>query len=176
MHNITRYYLYYRQLDPTKNKIAKESSQPELNMKKLEVNSQVTAMIAIMEFFGSLTFRIIQLLELELFKVSTIFSLSYSLTVYFIILPYIFVMNTSNNKNRVVEIGWMNVLRNIVGKTNVSLENVECNSDPVSVEHKIVSKKKIGRRSKKNTDDGELFITMKYRGKQSSKNINNNNT
>ena len=34
---------------------------------------------------------------------------------YFVILPYTFLMNTRYNKNRVVEEGWKNVLRNVIG-------------------------------------------------------------
>jgi hypothetical protein len=79
-------------------------------------------------------------------------------------------MNTSNNKNRVVEIGWMNVLRNIVGKTNGSLENVEHNSGQVSVEHNTVRKK---RMVLDKTDNNELYITSKFRKKQSSNSIDN---
>jgi hypothetical protein len=162
--------LYFRRFDPTKNKNALTSNLTELNIRTLTVNSQVTAMIAFIEFIGSFTFIIIAHLELEFGKVTTLFSLSYAIIVYFNVLPYIFLMNTSNNKNRVVEIGWMNVLRNIVGKTNSSLENVEHNSDPVSVEHNTVRKK---RMALDNTGNNELYITSKFRCKQSSNNIDN---
>ena len=41
------------------------------------------------------------------------------LTLYMIILPYFFLMNTSHNKDRVIEHGWKTVFRNVLGtKTN----------------------------------------------------------
>ena len=48
---------------------------------------------------------------------STLFQM---VSLYMIILPYAFLMNTSNNKNRVVEHGWKNVIMNVIGKSNCS--------------------------------------------------------
>ena len=39
---------------------------------------------------------------------------------YMLILPYAFLMNTSHNKNRVIEHGWKNVFMNVVRKGNNS--------------------------------------------------------
>ena len=42
------------------------------------------------------------------------------ITPYMLILPYAFLMNTSHNKNRVIEHGWKNVFMNVVRKGNNS--------------------------------------------------------
>ena len=39
---------------------------------------------------------------------------------YMIILPYAFLMNTSDNKNRVIEHGWKNIVMNVIGRSNHS--------------------------------------------------------
>ena len=48
-----------------------------------------------------------------------------SMILYDIILPHVFLMNTSENKNRIVELGWKNVLKNIVGICNNTVGNSE---------------------------------------------------
>ena len=53
-------------------------------------------------------------------------------TLYMIILPYFFLMNTSHNKDRVIEHGWKTVFRNVLGtKTNVVEvnEGSKCTAD-----------------------------------------------
>ena len=39
-------------------------------------------------------------------------------TLCMVILPYPFLMNTSHNKNRIVEHGWKNIFKNLLGKTS----------------------------------------------------------
>ena len=53
------------------------------------------------------------------------------LTLYMIILPYFFLMNTSHNKDRVIEHGWKTVFRNVLGtKTNGEVnEGHKCTAD-----------------------------------------------
>ena len=42
---------------------------------------------------------------------------------YMIILPYCFLMNTSHNKNRIVQHGWKNVFNNVLGRQQNSLDD-----------------------------------------------------
>ena len=81
-----------------------------MNMKRYKVNSQVTALICILEMVGAITFSIHRS-----FTGPTIDTLLHSQFTYFILMPYVFLMNTSHNKNRIVEHGWKNVLRNMIG-------------------------------------------------------------
>lgn len=57
------------------------------------------------------------------FKGTTFFSLLLPLTLYLVILPYAFLMNTSENKNRIVDLGWKNVLRNLFGLSKGSSDD-----------------------------------------------------
>ena len=49
-------------------------------------------------------------------KGSSFGTLIQGMSVQYVAVPYVFLMNTSYNKYRVVEIGWNNVLKNILGK------------------------------------------------------------
>ena len=110
-----------------------------MNMKRYKVNSQVTALICILEMVGAITFSIHRS-----FTGPTIDTLLHGQFTYFILMPYAFLMNTSHNKNRIIEHGWKNVLRNMIGiKTRPSScnrvlprcddENVpECDEDNAS--------------------------------------------
>ena len=92
------------------NKIAAEnlsSNQNEINMKKVKINAQVTSIVCIME--TAIVFINWILLNQPVRWIS-IFVL------YLIILPYFHLVNTSHNKDRVVEYGWKNVLGNLFGR------------------------------------------------------------
>ena len=80
-------------------------------MKKLKVNAQVTAINTIVEMTGSITYTII----LAIMKGNTFNSFIYQQFFYNILLPFSFLSNTSDNKTRIVEVGWNNVIRNIIG-------------------------------------------------------------
>ena len=41
--------------------------------------------------------------------------------IHMIIIPYVFIMNTSDNKNQIIEHGWKNVLKNVIGLPNNSV-------------------------------------------------------
>ena len=49
---------------------------------------------------------------------------------YMIVLPYAFLMNTSHNKNRIIEHCWVNIFRNIIGMPNNFISiNETCSSE-----------------------------------------------
>ena len=81
-------------------------------MKKVQVNAQVTAILSLFEFLGN----VLYLLLLVYFKGTTFVSLFHAISLYFVVLPYAFLINTSDNKHRVVESGWTNVFKNLMGK------------------------------------------------------------
>ena len=65
--------------------------------------------------------------------------------VYHVILPYAFLMNTSHNKNRIVEQGWINVFRNLFGCIFSSTSRVtEPNNSKGSIAHDIIEKNNKG--------------------------------
>ena len=85
-----------------------------INMKRIQVNYHVTAIITFLEILGNVTYVI--LLGLIIGKVS-LATVIHVMTVHMVVLPYTFLMNTSHNKNRIVEKGWKNVFRNLTGRS-----------------------------------------------------------
>ena len=78
----------------------------------MHVNAQVTAVTTMMEFSGNCINSVVFLVLGGLGK---FISSALYMTLYFVVLSYAFVMNTRYNKNRIVEYGWLNVLKNIAG-------------------------------------------------------------
>ena len=65
------------------------------------------------------------------------------MVVYDVLLPYSFLMNTSHNKDRVVQLGWKNVFKNIIGKGNNSVENDANISNETKRKRKPLHKEKV---------------------------------
>ena len=79
-------------------------------MRKVQINAQVTAIISGLEVFGNVTIIIL----LAVTKGTSLLSLIHSMVFYAILIPRLFLMNTSHNKNRVVEKGWINIMKNLI--------------------------------------------------------------
>ena len=77
------------------------------------------------------------------FKGTSYFSLLIPLTVYVVILPHAFLMNTSDNKNRIVEEGWKNVFKNIFRLSKSARVNIENRSNTAEPSSTSSNKKKI---------------------------------
>ena len=83
------------------------------NQRNMHVNAQVTAVTTMMEVSGNCINGIIYLVMNGLnvkFASSALFML-----LHFVVLSYAFLMNTRYNKNRIIEYGWLNVIKNIFG-------------------------------------------------------------
>ena len=76
----------------------------------MKVNAQVTAVTSIIEVFGNVLQWTIWIFITKFAGHGTLIQ---SILLYFVFLPYAFLMNTSENKNRIVEDGWLNVLKNV---------------------------------------------------------------
>ena len=89
-------------------------------MRRVLVNAQVTAMISFIEcvvFFGHvLGVSIAGRTNPEV----VIIVLMMYLVLYGVIAPYSFLMNSSHNKNRIVEHGWINVVKNMTTNNSIS--------------------------------------------------------
>ena len=102
--------MIFRQVDPEKNKPLADSQSKEAhieNMRTVKVNAQVTAMISFSEIVGFVIISIICQSSRSATMGDVLFPLLQN-----IILPYAFLRNTRENKHRIVEQGWKNVLRN----------------------------------------------------------------
>ena len=84
------------------------------NAKNVRVNAQVTAVVTILEVAGALPMIITHLLISRLGFRVFIVKESLFMLLHFVVLSYAFLMNTTSNKNRIIEDGWTNVLKNMV--------------------------------------------------------------
>ena len=82
-----------------------------LPVKRVRVNAQVTFMISILEIIGGLIAKMV----VHIFKSTTIPVVINVEIMYLILLPRVFLMNTSYNKSRIIEHGWRNILKNTFG-------------------------------------------------------------
>ena len=108
----------FSQLSPTNHNLARRGlsdRQNTLNMTKLKVNAQVTAITTLLEHIGNMT-AIIHGVHFTTRSSWRLSILIHEMFCYCVFTPYVFLMNTSDNKNRIIKYGWRNVLKNIMGK------------------------------------------------------------
>ena len=88
-------------------------------MRKVLVNAQVTAMISSIESL----FVIVHIAGVAIAGKKTAVTILMVMLLYMvlflIILPYSFLMNTSHNKNRIIEHGWKNIIRNLTVNNSI---------------------------------------------------------
>ena len=115
----------------------------------MHVNAQVTAVTTMMEFSGNWVNSVIFLVVGDHGKY---ISSALYMFLYFVVLSYAFVMNTRYNKNRIIEYGWLNVLKNISGCT----KQIE-----VAGENNNVGKSKANKSTPKpKNDDSKIQSSM----------------
>ena len=101
----------------------RQENKNQSDLKRLEVNAQITALITLIEFLGNLT----MVLHLVFVKSNLYSSMIHIMVVYSIISPYALLSNTYNNKNRIIAAGWRNIFKNFLGMKD--------NSDKDSIIH-----------------------------------------
>ena len=114
----------------------------------MRVNAQITAVTSILEIAGNIVQWAIWIL---ITKFVGLGSLIQSILLYFVVLPYVFLMNSSHNKNRIIEDGWINVLKNAIGtgrifgirKTSVKIDIQPFNSKAAHPRNMIDKKDKL---------------------------------
>ena len=114
--------MIYRQTNPETNKMAAESLSEEVNiynMKKVRVNAQVKAMASFIEGFVNIAYILILLIVVR----TSLGTLMMQTFMYLIILPYFALMNTSFNKDRIIENGWKNVFKNLLIKKRLDRDS-----------------------------------------------------
>ena len=82
------------------------------NSLNIRVNAQVMAVITMLEFCGGCLFVVGRIFRLQI-SFGSFSGTILAMLLYFVILPYAFLMNTRYNKSRIIEEGWMNVLKNM---------------------------------------------------------------
>ena len=115
------FYLNFRQLKASESIGSRESrlnrNRNELQIKQLQVSAHITAMTCLLEHVGNVTVIIhtIHFTTNASWKLST---LIHEMVFYCILVPHAFLMNTSDNKYRILEYGWRNVIKNLLGARN----------------------------------------------------------
>jgi len=108
-------YLFFRQVDPSVNNAP--GSLPEniqqRNIRRVKVNAQVAFAIYILETLGIFSMMFFWLV----FKNTDIARTAFIL-LYYVLLPYIYLLNTSNNKDRITDEGWWSTVQNALGMSN----------------------------------------------------------
>ena len=108
-------YLYFRQVDPSVS--TAPGSLPEniqqRNIRRVKVNAQVAFAIYILETLGIFSMMFFWLV----FKNTDIARTAFIL-LYYVLLPYIYLLNTSNNKDRITDEGWWSTVQNALGMSN----------------------------------------------------------
>ena len=90
------------------------------NSRNIRVNAQVTAVITMLEFLGGCVFMIGRVCRMPI-AFGSLAGVTLTMILYFVVLPYAFLMNTRYNKNRILENGWINVLKNMVFPYNCNV-------------------------------------------------------
>ena len=149
----------YRRINPSKHENTcniRDDNANELDNKKIDVNAQISAITSILE----LTFNILFLIFVVDNEGITMYNLSVAIILYDIILPYVFLMNTSHNKKRIVELGWENVFKNILGMSNNSVEQTTTRILDKKRTRTFTSDSRVQRKKKlKRNDSIKVFAT-----------------
>ena len=121
-------------------------------MRKLLVNAQIKAMISLVELLSNVGYIL-----LVAFTTKTSYiTLIQIMMLYMIVLPYAFLMNTSHNKNRIIEHGWKNIVRNIFVKPNMTISQ---DTDNSLHEIKTLSNVKSDDNKKSSNVSMDVFVT-----------------
>ena len=155
--SVEKNFNYSRQVSPSTNRAVCDRLSDEANnsnIKKVQINSQITAMISFLEVCGNVL-SIILVYIFANYKVIGIITLLNSILLYFIVLPTTFLFNTSENKMRIIEHGWINMLRNLFGI--VSNHTVEPNQVSPNIRKSNECSNEPGE-NKQNNEENELKI------------------
>ena len=127
-------------MDPSKNPIASESFSKDHNtenMRRLKVNAQVTAVTTLLESLGNLIQWTIWICFTKFAGHATLIQ---SILLYFVILPYAFLKNTNENKHRIVDEGWTNVVKNIFNLSSTPKSTMPATKDTKEIHQGKIQK------------------------------------
>ena len=102
-------YFHFRQVEPLSDNVVANSVQScmqQRNLRKVEVNAKITFIIWLLEIFSIIVVAVLGVVA----GMKEIASVLY-LLFYYVILPLVFVTNTSDNKDRLVDFGFLNLIR-----------------------------------------------------------------
>ena len=138
-------YLYCSQTNPTPENHAANglSTESQLrNIRKVEVNAQVTFAIYILE-----TLALVSVVIVWFMIRKNEISMTISFISFYVLLPYTFLMNTDYNKNLITEYGFFNTIRNAL--------RIPCYAKVVT-ESQTRPEKKVGKQQEVEESAGPL--------------------
>ena len=148
-------FFHFRQLRPSNRIAHRDAMTNKCNMKKLQINAQVTAMTTLIEHIGNVTSLVVTIhftTNLSWFLSRLILEILF----YCIIVPHSFLMNTSDNKNRIMEYGWKGVIQNLIGRrSNRTAAGPNCNEENVPTAPKTISE------NSNNADNNQYDLSQK---------------
>ena len=106
---------FFSQVEPTPNNHAANMLSHEIqirNVRKVMINAQITFGIYVLECVANTSIYVVWAF---VSGTSNNVTLGLAIVWYHIILPYTFLVNTSNNKNLVTDDGWWNTIRTTLG-------------------------------------------------------------
>ena len=98
------------------------------NIRRVKVNAQVAFAIYILEIIGLLSMALIYVV----FGI-TEFARTASILLYYVLLPYIYLLNTSNNKDRITDEGWWSTVRNVLGMSSNNVTEIHSQTQEESI-------------------------------------------
>ena len=138
-------YLYCSQTNPTPENHAANglSAESQLrNIRKVQVNAQVTFAIYILE-----TLALVSVVIVWFMIRKNEISMTISFISFYVLLPYTFLMNTDYNKNLITEYGFFNTIRNAL--------RIPCYAKVVT-ESQTRPEKKVGKQQEVEESAGPL--------------------
>ena len=111
--------LRFRQVTPSEDNVAARSLSEENqmhNMNLVAVNARVTFVVWILETIANISVLILWQL---VYGTTTFGTLTNSMIWYYLIISYTFLMNTSYNKDRIIEDGWKMIIMNALKSIRV---------------------------------------------------------
>ena len=158
--------LIFSKIDPSENPTAaKYGSKSTINsdMKKMKLNAQITAVITLLEVLWNIGGGFLWFFNRKFMGHASFIQ---SILLYFVLLPYAFLMNTRHNKNRVIEEGWKNVFKNMFGSCRVlplpgnEIEHISP-GDTFPKSHVSSRRRKVAENNKQGTTNkNHLFYLM----------------
>lgn len=139
-------FFYCSKLDPAPRTRSSENVSRfanNENIKSMVISAQITAATSMLEIVGNSAIWTTQTFIAKFLGYGTLIQ---SIILYFVLLPYVFFMNTDKNKKMVIEDGWINLFKHVIcnsffnlkvtGTTNKVSPSSEENSNISSVQER----------------------------------------
>ena len=107
------------------------------NIKSMVISAQITAATSMLEILGNVAIWTTQTFIAKFLGYGTLIQ---SIILYFVLLPYVFFMNTDKNKKMVIEDGWINLFKHVIcdSFSNIRVTGIINKVSPSSEENSTI--------------------------------------